>query len=77
MSPLHIFGLNWPIGIDDTTAWRWGNRPSQYEAWQFGLIEIRAAELARRFFSHLQQARRNGRSAAVAMRLAPKCLTRQ
>jgi hypothetical protein len=46
MIPSTFFGLNRPIGIEDTTAQRWGNRPSPCEAWQFGLIEIRVAELA-------------------------------
>jgi hypothetical protein len=46
MIPSHIFGLNWPIGIEDTMARRWSNRPGQCEAWQFGPIEIRVAELA-------------------------------
>jgi len=46
MIPSTFFGLNWPIGIEDTTAARWGNRPSQCEAWQFGLLEIRVTELA-------------------------------
>jgi hypothetical protein len=46
MIPSTFFGLNRPIGIEDTTAQRSGNRPSQYEGWQFGLIEIRVAELA-------------------------------
>src|SRR5215204_534081 len=32
--------------MEDTTAQRWSNRPSQGEAWQFGLSEIRVAELA-------------------------------
>src|SRR5829696_2578731 len=45
-SPPLYFGLNWPIGIEDTTAQRWSNRPSQGEARQFGLSEIRVAELA-------------------------------
>jgi hypothetical protein len=46
MIPSTFFGLNRPIGIEDTTARRWGNRLSQCGAWQFGLIEIRVAELA-------------------------------
>jgi hypothetical protein len=46
MIPSTFFGLNRPIGIEDTTAQRWSNQPSQCEAWQFGLIEIRVAELA-------------------------------
>jgi hypothetical protein len=46
MIPSTFFGLNRPIGIEDTTARRWGNLPSQCEDWQFGLIEIRVAELA-------------------------------
>jgi hypothetical protein len=46
MIPSTFFGLNRPIGIEDTTAQRSGNRPSQCEGWQFGLIEIRVAELA-------------------------------
>jgi len=46
MIPSAFFGLNRPIGIEDTTVRRWGNRPGQCEAWQFGLIEIRVAELA-------------------------------
>jgi len=46
MIPSTFFGLNRPIGIEDTTARRWGNLPSRCEAWQFGLIEIRVAELA-------------------------------
>jgi hypothetical protein len=39
-----LFGLNGPIGIEDTMTWRWGNRPSQCEDWQFGLREIRLTE---------------------------------
>jgi hypothetical protein len=77
MIPSTFFGLNWPIGIEDTTVQRWGNLTSQCKDWQFGLFVIRVAELARRFFSHLQQARRARCRAAVAMRLAPKCLTRR
>jgi hypothetical protein len=46
MIPSTFFGLNRPIGIEDTTAHRSGNRPSQCEGWQFGLIEIHVAELA-------------------------------
>jgi len=46
MIPSTFFGLNWPIGIEDTMAQRSGNLPGQCEAWQFGLIEIRMAELA-------------------------------
>jgi hypothetical protein len=46
MIPSTFFGLNRPIGIEDTTVQRWGNQPSPCEAWQFGLIEIRVAELA-------------------------------
>src|SRR6185503_15454006 len=46
MIPSTFFGLDRPIGIDDTTARRSGNRPWQCEARQFGLIEIRVAELA-------------------------------
>jgi len=46
MIPSTFFGLNWPIGIEDTMAQRWGNLPSQCEDWQFGLSEIRVAELA-------------------------------
>jgi hypothetical protein len=46
MIPSTFFGLNRPIGIEDTTAQRRGNRPNPCEAWQFGLLEIRAAELA-------------------------------
>jgi hypothetical protein len=49
MIPSTFFGLNRPIGIEDTTAQRSGNRPGLCEAWQFGLIEIRVAELARCF----------------------------
>jgi hypothetical protein len=45
------------IGIEDTTAQRWGNQPSRCEAWQFGLIEIRVAELARCFSATCEQAR--------------------
>src|SRR6266508_3022383 len=76
--PLHFFfGLNWPIGIEDTTAVRRGNRLSQCEDWQFGLIVIRMAELAHRFFST-----RSKLTGCVAvqpsqMRLAPKSLNRQ
>jgi hypothetical protein len=29
MIPSTIFGLNWPIGIDDTMAQRWSNLASQ------------------------------------------------
>jgi hypothetical protein len=46
MIPSTFFGLNWPIGIEDTTAQRWGNLPSQCEAWQFGLMKVQFAELA-------------------------------
>jgi hypothetical protein len=46
MIPSTFFGLNRPIGIEDTTVQRWGNRPSRCADWQFGLIEIRVAELA-------------------------------
>jgi hypothetical protein len=46
MIPSTFFGLNRPIGIEDTTAQRRGNRLSQCEAWQFGLLDIRVAELA-------------------------------
>jgi len=45
MIPSTFFGLNRPIGIEDTMAVRSGNRPSRYEDWQFELIEIRVAEL--------------------------------
>jgi hypothetical protein len=75
MIPSTFFGLNWPIGIEDTTAWRWGNLPSQCEDWQFELIEIRVAELARCFSAACSKFARLRRSTAVAMRLAPKCLT--
>jgi hypothetical protein len=46
MIPSTFFGLNRPIGIEDTTAQRWGNRPGQRDGWQFGLIEIGVTELA-------------------------------
>jgi hypothetical protein len=46
MIPSTFFGLNRPIGIEDTTAQRSGNRPSQCAAWQFGLMKVRVAELA-------------------------------
>jgi hypothetical protein len=46
MIPSTFFGLNRPIGIEDTTARRRSNQLTQCEAWQFGLLEIRAAELA-------------------------------
>jgi hypothetical protein len=46
MIPSTFFGLNRPIGIEDTTVRRWSNQPSPCVAWQFGLLEIRVAELA-------------------------------
>jgi hypothetical protein len=33
MIPSTFFGLNWPIGIEDTMAQRSGNLPGQGEAW--------------------------------------------
>src|SRR2546423_15182499 len=73
MIPSTFFGLNWPIGIEDTMAQRWGNRPKRSEDWQFGLSEIRVAEHAR-CLAHLQ---RNWqvRCTAGALLLAPYCLT--
>jgi hypothetical protein len=46
MIPSTFFGLNWPIGIEDTMAQRWGNQPGQCADWQFGLIGIHVVELA-------------------------------
>jgi hypothetical protein len=65
MIPSTFFGLNRPIGIEDTMARRLGNLPSQCEDWQFGLTVIRVAELAHGFFGHSQQARRLRCGAAV------------
>jgi hypothetical protein len=68
MIPSTFFGLNRPIGIEDTTAQRSGNRPSQYEGWQFGLIEIRVAELAMICHSRFVATR-------LLHRNAPHCVT--
>jgi hypothetical protein len=46
MVPSTSFGLKWPIAADDIMTARPGNQPSWYGDWQFGLIKIRAAELA-------------------------------
>src|SRR4029450_13658346 len=46
MIPSTFFGLNRPIGIEDTTAQRWVHPPGQREGRQFRLIEIGVAELA-------------------------------
>src|SRR4051794_34804087 len=46
MIPSSNFGLNWPIGIEDTTVVRPSNQPSRYGDWQFGLRRVRMAELA-------------------------------
>jgi hypothetical protein len=70
MIPSTFFGLNWPIGIEDTMARRWGNLPSQCEAWQFGLIAIRVAEHAR-CLAHLLQNRQVRCSAGAALLFAP------
>jgi hypothetical protein len=53
MVPSTNFGLNWPIGIEDTTAERPGNQPSRCGDWQFGLLNVRVAELVARYWCDL------------------------
>jgi hypothetical protein len=68
MIPSTFFGLNRPIGIEDTTAQRSGNRPNRCEGWQFGLIEIHVAELAMICHSRFVAAR-------LLHRNSPHCVT--
>jgi len=84
MIPSTFFGLNWPIGIEDTMAQRWGNLPSQCEDWQFGLSEIRVAELARRWdhslrcgrakMSHLMMHRTTALDLAISHSCRPQTI---
>ena len=70
MIPSTFFGLNWPIGTEDTMARRRGNRAGQGEDWQFGLSEIRVAEHTRRL-AHLLRNWQVRCNAGATLLLAP------
>jgi hypothetical protein len=74
MVPSTSFGLNWPIAADDIMTARPGNRPSWCGDWQFGLIKIRVAELARDLSAICSEFDRLV-VAQPSPLLAPKCLT--